>query len=246
MPRVTQAPPPGVVRNATPEATPGRWYDVNLVRFRGGQLQPIGGNVAIVGSGVSDLPRDMLTWHDNARVRWAAFGTDTKLYAYRFDTQVLTDITPAGVGALDPPGALDGLRPGRLRRGRPTAPPRSLRHRPAGYRRDDGRQVVAWTRSARICWSCRPRTGICSAGARDADHAGRVGDRRARPEPRRDRHRPAPRRAARRRRRSAQDRVVGSGEPRRVGGRRDQPRRRQDVADADPMRWRRRRSATAS
>ena len=108
MPRVPQAPPPGVVRNATPEATAGRWYDVNLVRFRGGQLQPIGGNVAIVGSGVSDLPRDMLTWHDNSRVRWAAFGTDTKLYAYRFDTQALTDITPAGVGALDPPGALDG------------------------------------------------------------------------------------------------------------------------------------------
>ena len=108
MPRVPQAPPPGIVRNATPEATPGRWFDCNLVRFRGGQLQPIGGNVAIVGSGVSDLPRDMLTWHDNSRVRWAAFGTDTKLYAYRFDTQVLTDITPAGVGALDPPGALDG------------------------------------------------------------------------------------------------------------------------------------------
>ena len=108
MPRVPQAPPPGIVRNATPEATPGRWFDCNLVRFRGGQLQPIGGNVAIVGSGVSDLPRDMLTWHDNSRVRWAAFGTDTKLYVYRFDTQVLTDITPAGVGALDPPGALDG------------------------------------------------------------------------------------------------------------------------------------------
>ena len=108
MPRVPQAPPPGVVRNATPEATPGRWFDCNLVRFRGGQLQPIGGNVAVPGSAVSDPPRDLLTWHDNARVRWAAFGTDTKLYAYRFDTQALTDITPAGVGPLDPPGALVG------------------------------------------------------------------------------------------------------------------------------------------
>jgi hypothetical protein len=37
MARVAQAPPPGVVRNATPEATPGKWYDANLVRFRGGQ-----------------------------------------------------------------------------------------------------------------------------------------------------------------------------------------------------------------
>src|SRR4249920_904863 len=104
MPRVPQAPPPGIVRNATPEATPGRWFDGNLVRFRGGQLQPIGGNVAQPGTAVADLPRDMLTWHDNAYVRWAAFGTDTKLYAYRFDTFTLHDITPAGVGALGPPG----------------------------------------------------------------------------------------------------------------------------------------------
>ena len=108
MPRVPQAPPPGVVRNATPEATPGRWYDVNLVRFRGGQIQPIGGNVAQPGSAVDDLPRDLLTWHDNNHVRWAAFGTDTKLYVYRFDLQTLTDITPAGVAGLDPPGALVG------------------------------------------------------------------------------------------------------------------------------------------
>src|SRR4249920_310735 len=108
MPRVAQAPPPGVVRNATPEATPGRWYDCNLVRFRGGQLQPIGGNVAQPHTTTPTLPRDLLTWHDNARVRWAAFGTDAALYAYRFDTQTLYTITPAGVGGLGPPGALVG------------------------------------------------------------------------------------------------------------------------------------------
>jgi hypothetical protein len=75
MPRTTQAPPPGVFRNATPEASSGKWYDVNLVRFRGGQLQPIGGNVAQPGTTTTDLARDLLTWHDNAKVRWAAFGT---------------------------------------------------------------------------------------------------------------------------------------------------------------------------
>jgi hypothetical protein len=108
MPRAPQAPPPGVVRFATPEATPGRWYDVNNIRFRGGQLQPIGGNVAQPNTAVTDIPRDLLTWHDNHHVRWAAFGTDSKLYAYRFDLQTLYDITPTGVGALDPPGALVG------------------------------------------------------------------------------------------------------------------------------------------
>lgn len=124
--RVPQAPPPGVYRNATPEATPGRWFDVNHIRFRGGQLQPIGGNVALLGSAVPnqppvgdptgdpvpDLPRDILTWHDNAYVRWGAFGTDQKLYVYRFDAQRLYDITPAGVGPLGTPGAFVGYGTG--------------------------------------------------------------------------------------------------------------------------------------
>ena len=95
-------------RNATPEATPGHWWDVNNIRFRGGQLQPIGGNVMQPNSTVATPPRDLLTWHDNDHVRWAAFGTDTGLFAYRFDLQQLYDITPAGVGPLDPPGALVG------------------------------------------------------------------------------------------------------------------------------------------
>ena len=69
MPRLPQAPPPGVVRNATPEATSGKWWDCNNIRFRGGQIQPIGGNSNLPGSTVAlnERPRDMLTWHDNAR-----------------------------------------------------------------------------------------------------------------------------------------------------------------------------------
>jgi len=108
MPRAAQAPPPGIVRNATPEANAGRWWDCNGVRFRQGMVQPVGGNVAQPGSTVPDPIRDIITWHDDAYVRWAAYGTDQKLYAYRYDLQTLYDITPAGVGALDPPGALVG------------------------------------------------------------------------------------------------------------------------------------------
>ena len=108
MPRMPQAPPPGVVRSATPEATPGRWWDMNNMRWRGGVLQPIGGNVLLPGTGVSDTPRDVLTWHDKSYTRWAAFGTDSKLYAYNFSLQTLHDITPTGVGPLNPPGAPDG------------------------------------------------------------------------------------------------------------------------------------------
>ncbi len=109
MPRIAQAPPVGVFRNATPEATSGKWWDTNNVRFRGGQLQPIGGNALLPGSPVPDPIRDLLTWHDNAHTRWAAYGTDTKLYAYNFSLQTLYDITPAGVPGLDPPGALVGF-----------------------------------------------------------------------------------------------------------------------------------------
>ena len=109
MPRVPQAPPPGILRAATPDVSTGRWFDANNIRFRQGQLQPIGGNVAQPGTSVTDLPRDLLTWLDNSRVRWAAFGTDTRLYVYRFDTQLLTDITPAGMAALGPPGAQVGF-----------------------------------------------------------------------------------------------------------------------------------------
>jgi hypothetical protein len=109
MPRVAQAPPPGVFRNGTPEATPGRWFDCNNIRFRQGLIQPVGGNAALPNAVTATPPRDILTWHDNSHIRWAAFGTDTHLYAFRFDTQVLTDITPTGVGALDPPGPLVGF-----------------------------------------------------------------------------------------------------------------------------------------
>ena len=108
MPRMPQAPPPGIARNATPEATSGRWWDGNNIRWRGGVLQPVGGNVVIPGTQVDGPPRDVLTWHDNSYVRWAAIGTDNKLFVYRFDTQVLTEITPTGVGPLEPPGELLG------------------------------------------------------------------------------------------------------------------------------------------
>jgi hypothetical protein len=102
-------PPPGVSRGATADTRPGRWFDMNLMRFRGGQLQPIGGSAAIDGAvGDGTPPRDVITWHTNLHGRWAAFGTDNKLYAFSFDTHAKYDITPAGVGSLEEPGALVG------------------------------------------------------------------------------------------------------------------------------------------
>ena len=108
MPRVAIMPPVGIVRGPTPEANNGRWWDGNNVRFRDGQPEPIGGNVAVPATFTPTVARDVLSWHSNDHKHWVAFGTDDKLYAYLFDTQVAYDITPAGVGGLDPPGALLG------------------------------------------------------------------------------------------------------------------------------------------
>lgn len=108
MPLLPVMPPSGCKRGATPDVQANAWFDMNLVRFRGGQLIPVGGYVDLPGTMVESTPRDLLTWHANKTGRWAAFGTDEKLYAYRFDTAVLYDITPAGVGGLDVPGAFLG------------------------------------------------------------------------------------------------------------------------------------------
>jgi len=101
-------PPPGVVRQNTAEGAAGRWFDANNIRWRGGQIVPVGGNALIQGSTVTDVPRDIISWHDNSYRRWAAYGTDTKLWAFCFDTQVLYDITPTGAPPILPPGYSSG------------------------------------------------------------------------------------------------------------------------------------------
>lgn len=108
-PRISISPPPGVFRAATANAAAGRWFDANLMRWRGGQAIPVGGNVSFPGLQMESPGRDALTWHDNKGKRWAAIGTDTKLYAYDFVLGLLRDITPAGVGPLEPPGAALGF-----------------------------------------------------------------------------------------------------------------------------------------
>jgi hypothetical protein len=108
VPRSAQSPPPGIVREATAEATPGRWFDCNNVRWRGGVLVPVGGNMLLQGSNVANVPRDIITWHDNSYKRWAAYGTDVALWAYCFDTGVQYNITPTGAPPILPPGYPSG------------------------------------------------------------------------------------------------------------------------------------------
>jgi len=106
--QITVSPKPGIYRGATPQLSVGRWFDSNLIRWRGGQTQPVGGNAALPGAVGDSAGRDVLTWHDNSGARWAAMGTDNKLWVFNFDLQEIWDITPAGVGPLEPPGARNG------------------------------------------------------------------------------------------------------------------------------------------
>lgn len=108
MPVIPMLPKPGIVRGATPSTSMGSWFDANLMRWRGGQAQPVGGNMSFADVLFDTPGRDVLTWHDKAYKRWAAIGSGAKLWIYDFAVGTLTDITPAGIGPLELPGAFDG------------------------------------------------------------------------------------------------------------------------------------------
>lgn len=110
MPRQPLAPPPGVVRNGTREATPGRWFDSNGIRFNGGQMQPTGGWVSIEVPAFAAPPRDAMSWHDNRGARWCAVGTTTALFAVNLDTLNVYKIS--GDVVVQPPGTPTGYGTG--------------------------------------------------------------------------------------------------------------------------------------
>ena len=86
--------PPGVFRNGTAYQAKGRWFDANLVRWKEGQLRPIGGWQRISGIQLSGKTRALRSWRDNSQGRWLAVGTNEGLFAYNND--ILIDITPEG------------------------------------------------------------------------------------------------------------------------------------------------------
>lgn len=90
--------PPGVYRNGTELQSAGRWYDVNLVRWTEGAMQPVGGWERRGTGTVTGKCRGLLTWKTNSGVRYAALGTSSKLYAMT-QSSSLVDITPVGFTA---------------------------------------------------------------------------------------------------------------------------------------------------
>jgi hypothetical protein len=90
--------PPGVFRNGTELQSAGRWYDVNLVRWTEGAMEPVGGWEKRDTSALTGKARSLLTWKTNSDVRLMAIGTSSKLYAVT-QSNVLVDITPTGFTA---------------------------------------------------------------------------------------------------------------------------------------------------
>ena len=92
--------PAGVYRHGTDLEGANRWRDVNLVRWRNGSIQPIGGWVfrEKTGASINEAPRGAIAWVDNSFNSNIAVGTASKLF-YISSGNAVTDITPAGFTA---------------------------------------------------------------------------------------------------------------------------------------------------
>jgi len=106
--------PPGVVATPTKRMRSSNWSEVNAVRWREGQMWPIGGQEKIVYSDASGVPiptpfasriRAIHSWYDLNGQIYIAYLCETNVYV---DKQgVLIDVTPAG-GMQPPPAPVGG------------------------------------------------------------------------------------------------------------------------------------------
>lgn len=105
MPRQAIALPAGIKRLATSQASRGTWWDGNLVRWRQGQMQPIGGWLALPGIQLNDAVRALVAWRDDNAERWVAAGSLSQIMVY---DSVGHDITPDDFGAGSAADLVDG------------------------------------------------------------------------------------------------------------------------------------------
>ena len=99
MPLVPLDIPAGVYRNGTEYQAKGRWFDSNLVRWRDGLLEPVGGWKLFdsTGTTISGKARGGLAWRDNSSTRFLALGTSEGLYASQGG--LFYDVTPFDLAA---------------------------------------------------------------------------------------------------------------------------------------------------
>ena len=83
---------PGIDKQDTEYGAAGRWTDSDMVRFRYGLPEKIGGWVELISEKLIGVIRDMHPWTDLDGIRYTALGTDRKLYIY--SEGAAYDITP--------------------------------------------------------------------------------------------------------------------------------------------------------
>ena len=83
---------PGINKEGTDYTAEGGWFDGNLVRFRKGLPEKIGGWVKFVTSSFNGTARKLLGWTSLAGTKLLAVGTRTKLYIQAGSN--FNDITP--------------------------------------------------------------------------------------------------------------------------------------------------------
>ena len=83
---------PGIDKQETEYGAAGRWTDADMVRFRYGLPEKIGGWVELIAEKLIGVVRDMHAWTDLDGIRYTALGTDRKLYVY--SEGAAYDITP--------------------------------------------------------------------------------------------------------------------------------------------------------
>lgn len=86
--------PPGVVKPATPLQAKGRFWDANLIRWRSGKLQPVGGWQRITDAPLDSTVRALFSWTDTNGLAHLAIGCEDDLYVLASSTY--TNITPSG------------------------------------------------------------------------------------------------------------------------------------------------------
>jgi hypothetical protein len=87
--------PPGMKNVGTGYSSKNRFFTGNLVRWRGGVLEPIGGWSARGTTALTGVGRAIEVWRDNGNNIWIAVGTEQGLFIQSF-SGALYNITPTG------------------------------------------------------------------------------------------------------------------------------------------------------
>ena len=83
---------PGINKEGTAYSNKGGWFDSNLVRFRKGLPEKIGGWAKASGDSFKSTGRALHAWVELSGTRYLGLGTTWKYYV--LDGNVFNDITP--------------------------------------------------------------------------------------------------------------------------------------------------------